>query len=79
MPVIEITQQQVAELAKQLHVSEQADLIVELPSDTEVSRALRQVRAHEALRRVCLERGYDPDSMTEDHKMDLVYEIVHED
>ena len=79
MPVIELTNDQAKKLLRQLPPLHRADLFIEMAADEEVRRAERLCRSDQAFRRVCIERGYEPDAMTEDEKMDLVCEIVHED
>ena len=79
MPTLELTDQQVVELVKQLPRDRQATLVRSLltkqwPEWDELTRI-----GEERIRIVAAERGRNWDIMTEDERESFVDDLVHED
>ena len=78
MPMLELTDDQVLELVKQLPPERQRAALVALAAGAE-QRAERRTLAEAQLRRLCSERGLDWDKMTEDEREAFIDDLVHED
>jgi len=79
MPTLELTDEQVIELVKQLPPERQREALLAL---AEASRARREERldyAEAQLRRLCAERGLDWDAMSEDEREAFIDDLIHED
>jgi hypothetical protein len=79
MPSVELTDQQVVELVKQLPLDEKRKALMALAADAQVQRTQRLASAEAQLRRLCTERGLDWDQMTEDQREAFIDDLVHED
>ena len=79
MPTLELTDQQVVELVKQLPPERKREALFALAADTAARRDERMEYAETQIRRVCFERGRDWDKMPEDEREDFIDELVHED
>ena len=79
MPTLELTDQQVVELVKQLPPERKRESLLALAADPAARRDERMEYAETQIRRVCSERGRDWDKMSEDEREDFIDELVHED
>ena len=79
MPTLELTDEQVVELVKQLPPERQRAALLALAAVATEGREERLSYAEEQLRRVCTERGLEWDKMSEDQREALVDDLMHED
>ena len=79
MPTLELTEQQVVDLMKQLPPARKRDALLALASDAAARREERMQFAEAQLRRLCAERGRDWDKLSEDDRELFIDELVHED
>ncbi len=75
MPMLELTDDQVMELVKQLPSERQRAALLALAAGATERRS----QAEGQLRRLCNERGLDWDKMTEDEREGFIDSLVHED
>ena len=79
MPMLELTDQQVVELVKQLPPERKREALLALATDASARREERMQYAEAQIRRVCAERGRDWDKMSEDEREAFIDDLVHED
>lgn len=79
MPTLEVTDEQVVELVKQLPPVRQRAALMALAGDATARREERMKYGEEQLRRLCSGRGLDWDKMSEEQREALVDDLVHED
>ena len=79
MPTLELTEQQVVDLMKQLPPARKRDALLALASDAAARREERMQFAEAQLRRLCAERGRDWDKLSDDGRELFIDELVHED
>lgn len=79
MPMLELTDEQVVELIKQLPPERKRVALFALAEDAKVQREERLNYAEAQLRRLCAERGLDWDAMSEDERLAFIDDLVHED
>ena len=79
MPTLELTDQQVVELVKQLPPDQKWMALLALAEDTTARRDERMENVQTQIRRVCAERGLDWDTMSEDERESFIDDLVHED
>ena len=79
MPTLELTDQQVVELVKQLPPDQKRMALLALAEDTTARRDERMENVQTQIRRVCAERGLDWDTMSEDERESFIDDLVHED
>ena len=79
MPTLELTDEQVVELVKQLPVERRRAALVALAEDASHGREDRMKYAEAQLQRTCAEQGLDWDKMSEDQRETFVDDLVHED
>lgn len=79
MPTLELTEQQVVDLVRQLPPARKRDALLALAGDATARREERIQFAEAQLRRLCAERGRDWDKLTEDDRELFIDELVHED
>ena len=79
MPTLELTEQQVVDLMKQLPPARKRDALLALASDAVARREERIQFAEAQLRRLCAERGRDWDKLSDDERELFIDELVHED
>lgn len=79
MPMLELSDEQVISLLKQLPPERQRAALLALAGSTAPRRAQRLQFAESQLRRVCSERGLDWDKMSEEERESFVDDMVHED
>jgi hypothetical protein len=78
MPTLELTDEQVLELVKQLPPEQQRAALLALAAGSEERAELRAL-AQTQLRRLATNRGLDWDEMTEDQREALIDDLVHKD
>ena len=78
MPTLELTEQQVVDLMKQLPPARKRDALLALASDAAARREERIQFAEAQLRRLCAERGRDWDKLSDDERELFIDELVHE-
>ncbi|MCX7427347.1 MAG: hypothetical protein NTW96_17170 [Planctomycetia bacterium] len=79
MPILELTDEQVVELVKQLPPEHQRAALLALAAGATQQREQRMKYAEEQLRRACTERRLDWDKMSEAEREALVDDLMHED
>jgi len=79
MSVLELTKEQVFDLVRQMPATEKREVLRVLAENSDTKRAKRQDFAEEQLRRVCVERGLNWDTLNADERENLVDVLIHED
>jgi len=79
MPILELTEEQVVDLVRQLPPERQRAALLALAAGAGQRRQERAKYAEEQLRRVSAERGLNWDTMSEDEREALIDDLVHED
>lgn len=79
MPVLELTDEQVLDLIKQLPQERKRAALLKLAEEASAQREARLDYAEAQLRRLCAEHGRDWDTMTEDEREAFVDDLMHED
>ena len=79
MPLVELTDEQIVELVRQLPPERKRAVLIALASDSTARRELRMGLAEDGLRNACAQRGRDWDRMTEDEREAFIDDLVHED
>jgi hypothetical protein len=79
MPILELTEEQVVNLVKQLPPDRQRAALLALAAGAGQRRQERIMYAEEQLRRVSTERGLNWDTMSEDERETFIDDLVHED
>lgn len=78
MPIIQVTDEQVADLVRQLSPNGRLNALLALAGDA----ATRQQRLNDVearLRQLCVARGQDWDKLSEEQRELLIDDLVHED
>lgn len=79
MPTLELTEEQVLELVKQLPPERKRAALLALAEEAQARREERLDDAEAQLWRLCAERGLDWDAMSEDEREAFIDDLVHED
>lgn len=79
MPILELTDDQIVELIKQLPPERRKKTLMALAVDTQSKRANRMQFAEEQLRKCSKQRGKNWDAMSEDEREALIDQLIHED
>lgn len=79
MPTLELTDEQVVELVRQLPPERQRAALLALAAGSTQRREERMKYAEAQLRRASAERGLDWDKMSEDQRDAFVDDLMHED
>ena len=79
MPTIQLTDEQVIELVKQLPPEWKRTALLILAEETHAQRETRLDYAEAQLRRLCTERGLDWDTMSEEERETFIDDLIHED
>lgn len=79
MATVELTDEQVINLVRQMPPERKREILLALASDAQARRDQRMQYAEEQLRRRCVERGLQWDTMTEDEREVFVDDLIHED
>jgi len=79
VPTLQLTDDQVVELFRQLSPNQKQAVLVALATDSAADREARLRTTEDALRRVAAQRERNWDQMTEDERLDFVDDLVHED
>jgi hypothetical protein len=79
MPTIQLTDEQVIELVKQLPPERKRAALLILAEAARAQRAARLDYAEAQLRRLCAERGQDWEAMSAEEREAFIDDLVHED
>ncbi len=79
MSVLELTDQQVISLVRQLPAASKRSALLALAQGAEVRRDERLRHGEAQLRRRCAERGLDWDRLSEDEREEFVNQLLHEE
>jgi len=79
MPTVQLTDEQVIALVKQLPPERKRAALLLLAEEARVQREARLDYAEAQLRRLCAERGWDWDTMSEEAREAFTDDLVHED
>jgi hypothetical protein len=79
MPTLQLTDEQVIDLFRQLPPERKRAAFMILAGDVEARRDERMAFAETQLRGIAAERGLDWDTLSEDERQDLVDGLVHWD
>lgn len=79
MPTIQLTDEQVIALVKQLPPEQKRTVLLALAAEAQAQREARLDDAEAQLRRVCAERRQDWDTMSEAEREAFIDDLVHED
>jgi hypothetical protein len=78
MSVLELSDEQVISLVRQLPAARRRTALLALAQDAQTRRDDRIRIGEEQLRRVCRERGLDWDQLSEDEREAFVDKLLHE-
>ncbi len=78
MSMLELTDEQVVSLVRQLPTERKRSALLVLAQDAEVRRDERLRFGETQLRRLCMERGLDWNRLSEDEREDFVNRLLHE-
>lgn len=78
MSVLELTNEQVISLVRQLPAARKRDVLLALALDAETQWNERLQLGESQLRRLCSERGLDWDRLSEDQREEFVNRLLHE-
>jgi hypothetical protein len=79
MSVLELTDDQVLSLVRQLPSARKREALLALAEEAETRQEERMRFAEAQLRHQCAERGLDWDRMSEDQREEFVDRMLHED
>jgi hypothetical protein len=79
MPILELTDEQVVDLVKQLPPDRQRAALLALAAGAAERRAERMEYAEAQLRVVCAQRGLNWDKLSEAEREAFVDDLIHED
>ena len=79
MPTVNLTDEQVIELVKQLPLKRKYEVLKALNMEREAWWEKTLKEGEQQMRRLCTERGLDWDTMSENDRETLVDDLLHED
>jgi TRAP-type C4-dicarboxylate transport system substrate-binding protein len=79
MPILELSDEQVVDLVKQLPPERQRAALLALAAGAGQRREERMKYAEQQLQQRCAKRGLDWDKMSEDEREAFIDDLVHED
>ena len=79
MSVLELTDEQVISLVRQLPSARKRGALLALAQDSQARRDERMRFGEAQLRRLCAERKLNWDSMSEDQREEFVDQLLHEE
>ncbi len=79
MASVELTNEQVVELVRQLPAGAKREVLLALAGDAQGRRDQRMAQAAAQLRQLAADRGSNWDDMNHDQRQELVDDLVHED
>jgi hypothetical protein len=79
MASVELTTDQVRELVRQLPANDKKELLLALAVQSESTRGSRMAQAEQQFRRIAAGRGLDWNTMSEDDRLKLADDLIHED
>lgn len=78
MPTVALSNQQVLDLVKQLPPDQKFSVLLSLAENSRVRREANMQHAETQLRLLAQEKGLNWDGLTDDERLALVDELVHE-
>jgi hypothetical protein len=78
MNVLELSDEQVISLMRQLPAERKRTALLALAQDAQIRRGERLRFGEEQLRRACAEQGRDWDRLSEDERESFVNDLLHE-
>ena len=79
MAILELSDQQVVGLVRQLSPEQKRAALLTLAEDAARGREQRVVYAESQIRQLCEKRGLDWDAMSDEEREALIDNLVHED
>ncbi len=79
MPTLELTDEQVMELVRQLPPERKRVALIALAADSAARREFRLGMVEDGLRKAAAQRSREWDRMTEDEREAFVDDLIHED
>lgn len=79
MPTLELTDEQVVALIKQLSPERKKSALLALAEDARARREERMGYAESQLRQLCAQRGLNWDAMSEEEREAFIDNLIHED
>jgi hypothetical protein len=79
MPTLNLTEEQVIQLLEQLPPDRRTEILVRIAKDAGRFREENLEKGEEQLRRLAAARGLDWEKMTEEQRIALVDDLIHED
>lgn len=79
MAILELSDQQVVGLVKQLPPAQKRAALLTLAEDAARGREQRVVHAESRIRQLCEQRGLDWNAMSDEEREALIDDLVHED
>lgn len=79
MPMLELSDQQVVDLVKQLPPQRKRSALMALAEETATRRMERMQLVESQIRQACSAHGVDWDAMSEDEREAFLDDLVHED
>jgi len=79
MAVLELTKDQVFDLVRRLPAAQKREMLLLLAANAPAEREKRQQFAEVQLRRLCVARGLDWDSLSADEREAFIDDLIHED
>jgi hypothetical protein len=79
MPILQLTEEQVVDLVRQLPPERQRAALLALAAGAGQRRQERMKYAEDQLRRVSAQRGLNWEAMSEDERDAFIDDLVHED
>jgi hypothetical protein len=79
MAVIELSKEQVFDLVRQMPPDQKREILLLLAGNGMSQRQKRQEFAEQQLRRLCVERGLNWDTMSPEQRENFIDDLIHED
>lgn len=79
MPTLELTDEQVVDLVRQLPPERKREALLALADEVKARRDQRIEYAETQIRRLCAERGLNWDGLSEDEREGFIDDLLHED
>jgi hypothetical protein len=79
MPTLNLTEEQVIQLLEQLPPDRRTEILVRIAKDAGRFREENLQKGEDQLRRLAAARGLDWETMTDEQRIALVDDLIHED
>ena len=76
---LELTTEQIIDFLQQMPPEEKLTVLKALAKEARAGRAERMKYAESKVKKLCVERGLDWDTMTDEERLYFIDDIVHED